>query len=64
MYVPDDGPEPEEEEPVQIDSIRSTLADGPTIMNAIRDSETGEMVATDIICASKVVDRVRNVGER
>lgn len=64
MYVPDDGPEPEEEEPVQIDSIRSTLADGPTIMNAIRDSETGEMVATDIICASKVVARFRNVAER
>ena len=64
MYVPDDGPEPEEEEHVQIDSIRSTLADGPTIMNAIRDSETGEMVATDIICASKVVARFRNVAER
>ena len=27
MYVPDDGPEPEEEDPLQIDSIRSTLAE-------------------------------------
>ena len=64
MYVPEDQLEREEEETVQIDSIRSTLADGPTIMNAIRDSETGEMVATDVISASKVVARFRNVAER
>ena len=64
MYVPEDDIEQEEDAPVQIDSIRSTLADGPTIMNAIRDSETGEMVATDVICASKVVARFRNVAER
>ena len=41
----------------QIDSIRGTLSDGPIIMNAIRDSETGEMVATDVINASKVTVR-------
>ena len=33
-------------------------------MNAIRDSETGEMVATDVITASKVTARFRNVAER
>ena len=48
----------------QIDSIRGTLSDGPIIMNAIRDSETGEMVATDVINASKVTARFRNVAER
>ncbi len=38
--------------------------DGPIIMNAIRDSETGEMVATDIISESKVVARFNHVSER
>ncbi len=47
-----------------IEGIRSTLSDEPIIMNAIRDSETGEMVATDIIRESKVVARFRNVAER
>ena len=36
----------------------------PLIMNAIRDDETGEMVATDIISASKVVARFNHVPER
>lgn len=49
---------------VRIDSIKGTLADGPIIMNAIRDAETGEMVATDVINASKVTARFRNVAER
>lgn len=49
---------------VVIDSIRNTLCDEPLIMNAIRDTETGEMVATDVIRASKVVARFRNVPER
>ena len=31
---------------IVVDSLRGTLTDGPLIMNAIRDSETGEMVAT------------------
>ena len=56
----DDGPDKE----VKIDSIRSNLSDGPIIMNAVRDSETGEMVATDVISASTVVARFRNVAER
>lgn len=37
---------------------------GPVIMNAIRDSETGEMTATDVIRASKVTARFRNIAER
>lgn len=56
--------EDEVEDDVVIDSIRGTLTDEPIIMNAIRDSETGEMVATDVINASKVVARFRNVAER
>ena len=56
--------EDEIEDEVVIDNIRGTLADEPIIMNAIRDSETGEMVATDVINASKVVARFRNVAER
>ncbi|MBR2063156.1 MAG: hypothetical protein IJ971_00505 [Bacteroidales bacterium] len=56
--------EEEDDEDFVIDSIRSTLSDEPIIMNAIKDSETGEMVATDVINASKVVARFRNVAER
>ena len=54
----------EEEQDVVIDSIRGTLTEGPIIMNAIKDTETGEMIATDVINASKVVARFRNVAER
>lgn len=64
MYVPEDEPEEDEFKEITIDSIRSTLAEGPVIMNAIRDTETGEMVATDVINASRVVARFRNVAER
>ena len=64
ISVPEDEPEEVEEPEVKIDSIRSDLTDGPIIMNAIRDSETGEMVATDVISASTVVARFRNVAER
>ena len=46
-----------------VDSSRAS-ADGPLILNAIRDSETGEMTATDVISASKVVARFRNIAER
>ena len=57
LSVPEDPPEEEEEDnEIVIDSIRGTLSDGPIIMNAIKDTETGEMVATDVISASKVMD--------
>lgn len=64
LSVPEDKIEEDQVEDVIIDSIRGTLTDGPIIMNAIRDSETGEMVATDVINASKVTARFRNVAER
>lgn len=56
--------EEDDNKEVLIDSIRSSLSDEPIIMNAIRDTETGEMVATDVINASKVTARFRNVAER
>ena len=56
--------EEDDDKEVLIDSIRSSLSDEPIIMNAIRDTETGEMVATDVINASKVTARFRNVAER
>ena len=56
--------EEEEDVSVTIDSIRGSLSEGPILMNAIRDSETGEMVASDVIVASKVTARFRNVAER
>lgn len=46
------------------ESFKDDLSSGPIIMNAIRDDETGEMVATDVINASTVVARFRNVAER
>ena len=64
LSVSEDEPEEEPEDAFHIDSIRGTLSEGPIIMNAIRDSETGEMVATDVISASKVTARFRNVAER
>lgn len=56
--------EEDDDKEVLIDSIRSSLSEEPIIMNAIRDTETGEMVATDVINASKVTARFRNVAER
>ncbi|MBO5420025.1 MAG: hypothetical protein J6A22_08080 [Bacteroidales bacterium] len=64
LSVPDERPMEEPDVAVRIDSIRGTLSGEPIIMNAIRDTETGEMVATDVINASKVVARFRNVAER
>ncbi|MGM9735540.1 MAG: tetratricopeptide repeat protein [Candidatus Cryptobacteroides sp.] len=64
LSVPQEEPEQDSGNDVVIDSIRSTLSDGPLLMNAIRDSESGEMVATDVISASKVTARFRNVAER
>lgn len=58
----DDADDAESHLPVAVDS--SDTGDGPVIMNAIRDDETGEMTATDVIAASKVVARFRNIAER
>ena len=49
------------------DDVRDTTvvmeAEGPIIMNAVRD-EDGNMVATDVIEAASVTARFRNVAER
>jgi hypothetical protein len=65
LSVADDAAkEPFADKDVVIDSIRSALSDEPLLMKAVKDTETGEMVATDVICASRVVARFRNVAER
>ncbi|MGN0188616.1 MAG: hypothetical protein ACI395_03795, partial [Candidatus Cryptobacteroides sp.] len=51
-------------ERVKVDEPSDDDRDGPIILNAIRDEATGEMVATDVISASTVVARFRNVAER
>ena len=61
--VPTDEPDDNDSD-LLVDSIRGTLSDGPVILNAVKDDETGEMVATDVITASKVTARFRNVAER
>ena len=64
LSVPEDKLEEQEDVMPVVDSIRRELSDGTILMNAIRDSETGEMVATDVIRASKVTAKFRNVAER
>lgn len=65
LSVPAEPPAEEDDgADIKIDSIRGSLSEGPIIMNAIRDSETGEMVASDVIVASKVTARFRIVAER
>ena len=64
LSVPEDKPLEEPGADTIADSVDTALPDGPVIMNAIRDTETGEMVATDIINASRVTARFRNVPER
>ncbi len=49
---------------VLVDTLSVQKSGEPIIMNAIRDEESGEMVATDVISASTVVARFRNVAER
>lgn len=64
LSVREDSEFEEPQKDPMVDSISSQATDGPILMNAIRDAETGEMVATDVISASKVVARFRNVAER
>lgn len=64
LSVPEDKVVADPEDQVSVDSIRASLSDDPIIMRAIRDTDTGEMVATDMINASKVTARFRNVAER
>lgn len=65
ISVPEDHRTDEiEAEQVNVDSIWGMLSEGPLILNAIRDTETGEMIATDVIKAATVTARFRNVAER
>lgn len=64
LSVREDSQWEEQEEAPVADTVACVVSDGPVLMNAIRDSETGEMVATDVISASKVTARFRNVPER
>ena len=48
----------------EIEVEENAFSGEPFLMNAIRDEETGEMVATDILTASSVTARFRNVAER
>lgn len=71
MYMPEDitAPPKEADYGSEADLGRIVDTDGyddgePLIMNAIREMSTGEMVATDVISASRVVARFRNVAER
>ena len=57
LSVPEDTVKDVAEDEIVIDSIKGILSEGPILMNAIKDSETGEMVATDVIKASKVTVR-------
>jgi len=45
-------------------SVDTSGIGDPMIMRAIKDDMTGEMVATDVITASKVTARFRHVAER
>ncbi|MCQ2143057.1 MAG: hypothetical protein MJY56_03205 [Bacteroidales bacterium] len=65
ISIAEDQPaEEEDEKDCVVEEIDTASADGPIIMNAIRDEATGEMVATDVIKAAKVVARFRHVAER
>jgi len=54
----------ENEEEIAAVAVDTSRNGEPIIMNAIRDDETGEMVATDVIVASTVTARFRHVAER
>lgn len=56
--------EPSEDELEIVVAQESEKGNGPALMNAEKDMETGEMVAVDVIDASTVVARFRNVAER
>lgn len=59
-------PDIKNQSPVSRDTLKIKDDDGTEIliMKAIKDEETGEMVATDVIEAATVTARFRNVAER
>ena len=65
LSIPDETSDIPDRFPVMQESeANADTVEGPVIMKAIRDSETGEMTATDVIPASRVVARFRNIAER
>lgn len=63
LSLPSDDDEPLElPSENQVDTI--PFSSDPQIMRAIKDDQSGEMVATDVIRASKVTARFRHVAER
>lgn len=65
MSVSDECPDQDDEICLYEDSIKVvTDAEGSVLMNAVRDDVTGEMVAVDVLSASRVVASFRNVAER
>ncbi len=60
------GGSPFKPEALKSDTLRTTDPDGREIliMRAVRDSATGEMVATDVLQAAVVTARFRHVAER
>lgn len=64
VSLPDESEPEEEEETAVWEPERKEQDEGPLIMNAIRDLENGEMVATDVLAPSRITARFRNVAER
>ena len=67
LTVPEDDPEEKdrEEDEGNVDECVGDIMSGELfLMNAVKDEETGEMVASDVLQASSVTARFRNVAER
>ena len=65
LTVPEEKPDDEKiEEDCIVGGVGNVISGEPFLMNAIKDEETGEMVASDILKASSVTARFRNVAER
>lgn len=65
LAIPDEETEVDEEVLMEeLETGEDVLSGEPYVMNAVKDEETGEMVATDILAASSVTARFRNVAER
>ena len=66
LTIPEEEGAEDEEQTVEesLEDVENVLSSEPFIMNAVKDEETGEMVATDILVASSVTARFRNVAER
>lgn len=64
LTLPEDEVECEDEDrDIEVD-VESEVSGEPFLMHAVKDEETGEMVATDILTASSVTAKFRNVAER